>query len=312
MGCTVPRNGRKLISRSTASLVNVHCLQQCRQVCCSEVPSQNSQGRTAPWGRVNESRGWLQCRGGTAHPNKGAVPLHLSRMGHSRISPKWGDSPGPLSPQGSQSGGAGDVARGEEKRKGGRAEDKITGMKSIHETVPDTQKRIRTTTSVTDKVELTAHSGSGVYLRGKKNRALTLIDDYTFTHFPCRAAFTRIYVVYVQVVLSPIPSLTKGFRMCYFGLVQLLPKLMTSPYQLQLAGSCLRIQKFSFRQPSTASYLQPVSISTAQFRTEGPSLSLNGVLRPICRACVGGGLKWGSSKQFRPISALMALHSWTA
>lgn len=90
-------------------------------------------------------------------------------MDHNRAPPKWGDSPGPLSPQGSQSGGRGDAAR-EEERKGGRAEDKLTGTKSIHETVPEAQNGMHTTTGDTDRVELTiAQSGSGVYLRKKKN-----------------------------------------------------------------------------------------------------------------------------------------------
>lgn len=91
-------------------------------------------------------------------------------MDHNRGPPKWGDSPGPLSPQGSQSGGRGDAAR-EEERKGGRAKDKLTGMKSIHETVPETQKGMHRNTGDTDKVELTiAQSGSGVYLRKKKKK----------------------------------------------------------------------------------------------------------------------------------------------
>lgn len=89
---------------------------------------------------------------GTALPNESAVPPHLSRVGHSRAPPKWGDSSGPLSPQGSQSGGGRHATRNEE-RKGGRAEDKLIGLKSIQETLPATEKRIRTTTGVTDKVE---------------------------------------------------------------------------------------------------------------------------------------------------------------
>lgn len=76
-----------------------------------------------------------------------------------------------------------------------------------------------------------------------------------------------------------------------FGLVQLLLKFVTSLYELQLAGSCLRIQKFNVRQLFTPNYLHPVSISIAQSRTEGPSPSLNEVPGPIFRACVGGGPK---------------------
>lgn len=87
---------------------------------------------------------------GTTLPKEGAAPQHLSRVGHSRASPKWGDSSGPLSPQGSQSGRGGGAARDEEQKRG-RAKDKLIGLKSIWETAPET-KRICTTTGVIDKV----------------------------------------------------------------------------------------------------------------------------------------------------------------
>lgn len=62
-----------------------------------------------------------------------------------------------------------------EKEAGLKIRYKGTGTKSIHKTVPETQKRMHTTTGDTEQVELTiAQSGSGVYLRKKKKIELLL------------------------------------------------------------------------------------------------------------------------------------------
>lgn len=92
----MPRHGRKTVS-STASLVNVHCLQQCRQI-CSEVPARNSRAELLHEGEPAIAEG--EHRAGTALPSKDAAPPHPSRVGHCRAPPKQSDSSGPLFFQG--------------------------------------------------------------------------------------------------------------------------------------------------------------------------------------------------------------------